>query len=209
MKDAPEHDPIPSPATYGLLCTRCGTRLWAWLTEIPDLYATLDTRKPDTVEQDGSRHLKVSGSPALVRLDVVALMDPRTVHSEDGLVHVPGVICQWAQCLSDDLDLAGPGSTLTEAVELLTTWWESLIKAPWVDEFWAEAKDVRSLLGRAHGEKRPKSIGRCLTVTDKSECGERLYLAEGRDTIKCRKCGRTYDGTELLRVQIQAEREGA
>lgn len=106
-------EPIPRIATDGLLCKKDAENLAHWLSEIVDLYATLDVRIERAAEREGGgKRGKISGSPALVRLDVLALMDPRTNpgdgrpgpdgkrEPDDGLVNVPQTISSWAELLA-------------------------------------------------------------------------------------------------------------
>lgn len=215
-QDNPPHPPIASPADFGLLCRRDWSRLWAWLSEIVELYATLDVRLKNSGDRDGSSHQKVSGSPALVDLSVVALMDPRTDPagymvngvrvSNPGPPHIPSIVGSWARMVCEEKDLDLPYGTLSEAVSVLTTWFEWICQQPWVDELWAEIKDVRGLLGRAHGEKRPQKVGRCLTVHEVDgvmvECDRALYLPAGGQRLRCGRCGRVYDGASMLRLKL-------
>jgi len=217
-KDAPDHPPVPALADKGYLCQKCWSRLWSWLTEIEDLYATLDTRKSDVVEQGESRHQKISGSPALIRLDVMTLTDPRTnpigyvgehgFVQQDGPMYIPGEVIGWGRCIADDLGIEGTVETMSQALSLLQHHFEDVCGAPWIDEMWPQIKKIRALLGNAHGEKRPKMVGRCLSVHEVDgvvvPCEQVLYLPDGGQQMRCRRCGRVYVGMDMVRVEIQA-----
>lgn len=227
------HDPTPRPATDGLLCARCSKSLWRWLDEIPDLYATLDTRPGSVDRHEGGKRAKLSGSPALARLDVIALMDHRTMphtgkpnpvnvrygdlepETDDGILDVASVLIQWADILADDMSLTTRADDMVKAVEVLTSWWQSLVAMPWIDEMWPAIRDVRRMLGRAHGEQKPRPVGHCnrpIEVptgdTRKPEirlCGNTLYAPESGGTVRCRQCGAHYDGMAILRLRIGQE----
>jgi hypothetical protein len=71
-----------SKPDVGSICFHCARRLRRWLLDIPDLFAQLDARPgsagPPLVP---AKRRKLSGSPALARLDVILLQDPRTTTS--------------------------------------------------------------------------------------------------------------------------------
>lgn len=230
------HDPIPRQADIGLLCRRCGDQLWRWLDEIPDLYATLDSRPGSVERSEGGKRGKISGSPALSRLDVIALTDYRTmphtghtnpknlkygddqIETDDGIIDVAFEMVQWSDILADEVGISGRADTLTEAVKMLTTWWTTLLDQPWIDETWLAVRDVRRMLGRAHGEQKPRPVGHCnrpieIPTSDvrKPEirlCGNTLYAPESGGTVRCRQCGARYDGMAILRLKIGQEARG-
>lgn len=71
------------PHTVGDLCAKpCAKKLRAQLLEIPDLFTHLDVRPGSTsLAYAPGKRRKPSGSPALARLDVILLQDPRTTTS--------------------------------------------------------------------------------------------------------------------------------
>lgn len=225
--DVPEHEPQPSPAEDGLMCRRCNTKLRRWLDTILDDTATLDTRIPADYSWDKeSTHHKITGSPALVRLDVAALTDPRSAfsvraeaagysenrnHADDSPpISIPTEIIMWAQMFADEHNIQTPTNTMAAAVNLLTTWWDTLLWCPWIDEFHTRMAEIRRQLDTAHGVERRKSVGKCLTVTTSedgrtaTECGHRLYQDQssvGVAVARCSGCGRVYRGLDLVRAQ--------
>jgi hypothetical protein len=212
--EQPIHPPQHRPREEGLLCDRCAVQLRRWLVEIPELYATLDPyERPAGEEYERHGRHKISGSPSLVRLDVVALMDQRTVplakitpgvdpEPPDGLMDVAGVYCSWAGMFVEEQGLSSKVSTLTEASGVLTAWLPTLCDQPWIDECWAEMRDIVRQLHRAHGDPRPKPIGRCINVYQRGgktiACDAMLYAPDSGAKIRCGSCGRRYDGYGLI-----------
>lgn len=191
----------PRRATVGLLCKRCGGNLREWIEEIPDLYATLDPRPEGglSAQYDGKTHKagKLSHSPALARLDVVALTDPRTKRDNDDPGHqpfyIPGIICQWAEMFREEQQLSSPTATITEAVSLMLAWWSTLVIQPWIDELWDTISKADKLLNTAHGIKRgPQPRGHC------QECGHKLWAEEDATSLRCNGCKITYTGINIL-----------
>lgn len=214
--DQPEHKPQPAPAEEGLLCKRDGNRLYRWLTSVLDDTARLDVRIPTDYgwDKEGGHH-KVTGSPALVRLDVAALTDgrnPTNVVSElaeaypenaddQAIPAIPYRICSWAAMFTEEQRIKSPVDTMARAVELLTNWWETLVAQVWVDAFYADMHEIRQYLDQAHNVERPKPMGECFT------CNAALYSRSGCTDVRCVKCGRRYDGLSLVKLEIQRRRE--
>lgn len=211
----PIHPPGRRQAETGLLCERCAKTLTRWLGEIPDLYATLNPYEaPATEEHERTgKRAKLSGSPSLVRLDVVALQDARTgvcdrvsrdgsVEHDDGLMDVAGIVCSWAAMFAEEHGITSHVGTITEACGLLRTWMWSLASCLWVDECYDEIRDIVRALNRAHGIPRPMPIGRCINIYERGghqiACGRMLYAPTSGAKIACTGCGRRYDGYGII-----------
>lgn len=224
VADQPVHAPAPREATDGYLCRSCADRLMQWIADVPDLYATLDPYEVPATEESGrATHPEVSGSPALVRLDVLALQDPSTSAGMipypgaepipwDGRVYIPGEMATWAQLIAEEHAVRGRFRTLTESCGLLQRWSRELVASPWVDECYDSVRDIVRLLHAAHGERRPKPIGRCIGLYERAgqirECGATLYKPEPGAAIRCRSCGRRYAGIAALRALADATGAG-
>jgi hypothetical protein len=213
----------PRPATTGLLCTRCADKLHQAITEIPDQIAELDlTPQAGASTIAGTRHGKLSGSPALIRLDAQAMIDPRAVaydRLEPGQKphpnrvrfggDVPGVIISWADNLCDDLNLTNRPTTLTTAAELLTTWFTDLTQRPWIAEFYNETLEIRGALRGINGVTDPRTLGKC-------QCGRTIYepstvvgtLEPTSAFIEC-KCGHRVNALALTRIAEAGHIENA
>jgi hypothetical protein len=189
-----------------------------WLETVCDDTLTLTTRIPDNYGWDhGHQHAKVSGSPALIRLDVLALVDPRsqgTVQEEDADYEenqadfgrdIPYQMCSWALLFAEEYDLASPVDTMHAAVTLLLAQWERLVSTLWVDEFYADLAKIRQALNRAHNRRPPLPRGRCF------ECNTMLWQEDGNgeDSVACPKCQRVYDHLGLIKLKLQRDREKA
>ena len=221
--DRPVHAPISRRATDGYLCRGCADRLRMWIAEIPDLYATLDLYEAPATEDAGRLHsAAVSGSPALIRLDVLALQDPRTSASMipypgaepipwDGRLYVPDEIGTWALLLAEEHHIDAPIGTLYQAAGLLTRHFDALAASPWVDECYDAMRDIARLLKTAHGVERPQAIGRCTNVYERDgktiTCRASIYAGEAGSKARCQSCGQRYDGQQAMLARIQTERD--
>lgn len=216
--DEPGHAPVPVPQSEGLLCKRCAGRLEGWLTDVLTETARLDPRRIQAGALEGKgKHQKATGSPALVRLDVVALTDRRTssVVSEESedypennapnpAIDIPGRICSWAQLFTEEHELDSPVKFMAQSVSLLRAWWDTLVTELWIDDFYNDMEQIRRLLNNAHMVERPKPIGHCLSVYEVNgrmvSCDRPIYANDGM--AKCGRCGRVYRGLDLARVKV-------
>ena len=209
-----KHDPVPATAVQGYLCAGCAGRLEKWLSVILDDTLRLDTRKlvADRSAPMG-KHQKISGSPALVRLDVAALTDRRTMRDDQDDPNAPlfiaGVICSWARLFTEEHELERPVEYMAQAVDVLMVWWDTLLEQPWIDEFYTDMGHIRRLLNRAHGVEKPKPIAHCLSVfpvNGKMEsCNWPIYAKITDEVVKCRGCGRIYQGADKLRLTVSGK----
>lgn len=193
----------PVMASVGLLDTHCATRLRRWIEETPDLYSKLSVHaRLEEAEETGipSHRGKISGSPALIRLDALALMDPHSTANASGEPaqlfggDVVGVMLEFATNLCDDLNLNGRPTDLTTACRLLAgPWYENLCSRPWIADLYDTMHAIHRRLRSATGTHDPAPAGKC-------HCGTRLYYASGQDAVACTKCGHTMDGIALVRL---------
>ena len=217
IADKPVHAPLQSQTDLGLLCEKCVKNLRRMLREIPDLYATLDVTPAAAGPGEGLRHVRVSGSPALARLDVVALMDPRTAATDssgeawDGSAYIPNEVGTWALLLAEERGVATRIATMYEAARFLTDWIAELCASEWVDECYDALVDAEKLLKRAHGDVRVKPLGKCINVYERDgemvACNGTLYAPDWGVEFRCRTCGRRYDGNAMLLARMQAKRD--
>lgn len=211
VSESSDHPPVPIEAQEGLLCSRCAGRLEQWMSVILDDTLHLDTRKL-TVDNAApmGKHKKISGSPALIRLAVAALTDPRTMRDDEDDPSAPlfiaGVVCSWARLLTEEQELSSPVEYMAQAVDVLSAWWGTLVEQPWVDEFYSDMAQIRRLLDHAHGVERRKPIGHCLSVRpvngEMVACNRPIYARITDQTVKCRSCGRIYEGPDKLRLTV-------
>lgn len=91
-------------------------------------------------------HRKVSESPALCRLDVVALQDPRTKWDGDPASprYIPGAVRTWATALARRL-----GCAIGDPGRLLVDEWDALLAAPFVGRVCTEARGLARLVESA------------------------------------------------------------
>lgn len=207
-----DHEPLRRRATVGLLCKRCDEQLTEAVHDIPDLWAQMPGLY-DTGHAEGEKvsHGKVTGSPSLIRLDVMVLNGSSVggQYEGDGVMPVWPTIGGWIQILAEELGTVAKSDTIAQWCDLLRRMHPTICRQPWVDEYWADMVAIRQALRRTTGA--PPPVGRCFGHLANRPCGRLLYPpAPGETEIVCpdEKCGRRYSGAELLKLQIQGEREG-
>ena len=204
----------PKSAANGTLICHGHMR---WLTEsIDDIvitYALLPHfYEPGTAIDDGHQ---VKGKrvdpPAPVRLDVVALLDKRTVARYPGdIVPVLAMLEAWATLVRDERNLepCRRPPTVTSEAGLLQAHIEWIITQPFVNDLADEIRQVKSALHSAIGDHAPRPVGTCPVVhpDQESECGGKLYQDRyGGMSVTCRKCGETWGETELRRLGLMTQ----
>lgn len=209
-----DHEPDRRRAAVGLLCQRCADRLDDAIAQIPDLWATLPSVY-DTGASDGERvsHGKVSGSPALVRLDVMVLSAASVTgaYPGDGVMPIRSTIGGWAQIIEEELGLKPQSDTVTGWLDIMRTWKRKVYAQPWIDELWKDLTDCHRALRTAC--RAPAPLGRCwgrIRNLPHGGCGRLLYAPLDGGEVVCpnEKCGRRYAGPDLVKLAIQQEREG-
>jgi hypothetical protein len=191
------------PAEVGDLCRSDAARLRRWIEETPDLYAQLSVHaKPEEAEETGipAHRGKISGSPALIRLDALALMDPHSTANALGEPSqlfggdVVGVMLEFSNNLCDDLSLKDRPTDLTAACRALAgVWYENLCSRPWIVDLYDTMHHIHRQLRSATGTHDPAPAGKC-------HCGTRLYYTTDQNQVACTKCGHTMDGIALVRL---------
>jgi hypothetical protein len=199
------------------MCSRCEGKLRTWLGDVLDQTARLDMKIPADYGWDkGAGRQKVSGSPALVRLDVAALTDKRTMRDDDDdpkePISIPNTVCSWARLFTEEQEMTSDVSTMAAAVSVLTNGWTILINQAWVDDLYSDMRLITQLLNNAHRIERPRPVGLCINVYEADglirDCDNPLYGQEGEDPdfvrrLKCSECGRKYSTeVEVMRVRV-------
>lgn len=200
----------PKTAADGTLVCPGHTR---WLREsIDDVVTTFALLphfyEPGTAIDDGQQ---VKGKrvdpPAPVRLDVVALLDKRTIARHPGdIVPVLAILEAWARLVREERQLqpCRRQATVTSEAGTLLAHIDWIICQPWVDDLGREIREVKSALHSAIGDHAPRPVGTCPVVhPDTGECGGKLYQDRyGGMSVTCRRCGETWGETELRRLGL-------
>lgn len=204
----------PKSAADGLLVCRHHRR---WMGETIDdiviTYALLpDFYEPGTAIDDGHQ---VKGKrvdpPAPVRLDVVALLDRRTIaHNPGDLVPVLAILESWARLIREERQLqpCKRQATVTSEAGTILAHLDWISAQPWIDELARELREVKAALHSAIGDHAPRPVGRCPVVHPDAEgaCDGALYQDRyGGMSVTCRRCGEVWGEAELRRLGLMQQ----
>jgi hypothetical protein len=145
--------------------------------------------------------------PAPVRLDVVGLVDRRTVYRFDGDTYpVLAVLEAWARLVREERQLRKPTTpaTILSEATLLIAHLDWVAAQPFIDDLASELRSTKSALHAAIGDHAPRSVGPCPIVDpEHGPCTGRLYQDRyGRLSVTCNRCGEVWGETELRRLGL-------
>lgn len=195
------------PDSYA--CPSCQERLHSQLLEIGN-YLQIVSVMPSR-SGEFTRHAPGFRSTPPLRLDVVAMLDPRTELNGDGpddlIDEIPNIYADlqgWWQVVRNELGTGPQKETHYRPPARAFVWHLSvrdrwICRQDWVDEFAATVARIHAVLARACGDTAPKAWGRCL---DQACSGHVFRRSEDpRDArLQCRTCRTTYDGLDLIRI---------
>lgn len=209
----------PHAADVGYLCDNHFTRLGAMLRDIEDQAALLDAQPSMAQRSDRGGGLASHRAPA--RLDILVHNDPRhgtgmSEDAEDALaagstLSILGVLHAWARVVREDRALAQPATvTISGERDLLTRQIPWLAEQSWIDEAFAELRDLVAQLRRQNGTNalRKKPVGVCPTLFEDGECGGRLWANDQRGEVTCDLCGRVFEPAELRHLGMMLVNQG-
>lgn len=195
----------PSKTEGGqLVCFHCSNRILRWLRELEDYLPTLTVTRTATGITDRGKPGFASQSPA--DDNVLHHTDWRTGWDAlDGLGAV-ATIHSWARAVREDRAFQPPTYiSLTSEVEALRTNHQWLICQPFVDEYARELREIHVAVRAAANDPVPRSVGRCITLGSRGECGGKVYERPDLEAVQCATCHRIYSGLELLRLRVAQE----
>lgn len=196
-------------------CPDCRLRLVRKLADIED-YLAIVSPVPGRGEP-GPRSTGYESRPPL-RLDVVAMFDPRTEINgpgeDDVLDEVPNVAADldgWVRLVAEERfsratdpgyaeQLAAESWLLGNEANFLRSHIGWISTRPWVDEFAADITRVHGVLRAACGDAPGKPFGKCLD----DDCGGDVFRRsdDPQDIrLRCERCRATYSGLDLVRIR--------
>ena len=186
-----------------------------WLTDtIHDIIETTALLpyflEPGTAIDDGHQ---VKGKrvdpPAPVRLDVIALLDRRTLARHPGdLIPVLAILEAWATLVRDERQIRNPRiTTVSGEAGTLIAHLNWITTQPWIPDLANELRQIKTALHTAIGDHAPRPVGTCpIHHPDTGECNGKLYQDRyGGMSVTCRKCGETWGETELRRLGLMQQ----
>lgn len=145
------------------------------------------------------------------------------------LLSILGVLHGWARVVREDRDLADPERvTITGERDLLTRHLDWIAAQPFVDEAFAEIRDLFEGLKALNHTQDDRPAGSCFLFDENGAlCSGRIWRRESRRVVwrvtedrcerqpvevndgpaYCDKCGKEWDGADLDRLNLILERE--
>lgn len=188
-------------------CPDCRLALVRKLADI-ETYLTIVSSVP--TRGPAVPHTKGFASTPPARLDVIAMLDPRTEINgpgqddiDDEVPNVTADLDGWSRIVQEE----HPEHPCGHGAWYLRSYCDWITRQPWCDEFATDVTRVHSALRNACQDTPDRSVGECITVTDQGECGGDVYPTQDRDGVRCSRCRRLYIGRDLIR--LNAAQRGA
>lgn len=213
------------------ICEPCIERHAEWLSEIPDMYATLpNVVLTGSIADDTAEHKrpkKQPASPSPLRLDAWAMLHPEYLNAwikdettgqlrhtgTHGLPDVPAVLAAWAQACYDTLGWNDTApTTVSGACAVLSSHTQHMASLPDIDTYDAELRWLRRALRAACGISDPEPLFACLTL----DCGGNVWRMTAGSPA-CDRCRRRYAALDYVRAKgdtltnrqrLRAKRDG-
>lgn len=182
---------------------------------------------------DAEVHAKQPHAPAPTRLDLMALMDPRTgpMTTDADLPYVPRELEVWTDHIAVMREITPPPPkvmirraqwlagkaggdwewSLAQArTEVMSAWLRRhhrwLAGQEMVTDYREHLHRIRSKVAKAVGMEPPPPFAHCYAMAGDplTECGGPLWQPEDARAVTCGRCGRVYAGTDLVRLRVVA-----
>lgn len=194
-------------ADVGLLCDHHLAAVSETLQDILEFWALLPLYlvRGEEGHDSGSKRGKISAASAPLRVDVLSLTDHRNYAPHDpgwqvwwAPVDVPdvaGTLSTWAELAVHGHTDCVPRLTVMAAVRTLQSHRDRTAYFDAVVDYWAELRNLRSMLAAASGEPNPKPVGHCPTLDgDGNACDGPLWAdRKGGMQVTCGRCDRVFD----------------
>lgn len=218
----------PTAAAVGQLCEHHLAMLREQLKDCAEMFALLPEflLPGSTPPDDGSKHTKKGTIPAPVRLDVLALTDPRNASDLEwsyesnwdparGRMTGNGAdiptfrlwLDGWAEYIRSERRMGDGDRTVAGNAHLVHVHMEWLAADSLLTVFVRELKNAHRALLTGVGRSPKRPLGKCWLLVDAFECAGPIWL-DG-DGASCGKCKETWSGSELIRLRLILEQQTA
>lgn len=177
-------------------CKPCRLHLVRQLGEI-ETYLTIVTAVPGRSGDPGPIGRQFSSRPPL-RLDVVAMLDPRTEINGDGpddvMDEVPNIWADldgWVRIIREE----HPDHPYGFLPRTYVGW---IVTRPWVDDFARDVTRVHGALRQACGDAPGRPFAHCPQVAEGRVCGGPIAMFDDGTGAQCRSCRSSWRRDQLL-----------
>ena len=137
---------------------------------------------------------------------------PRDLHDDeadagsDRLMSTLGVLHGWARVVREDRELAQPDQvTVTGERDLLSRHLDWCAAQPFIDEMYAELRQLRASLKALNGTEDDKPVGRCYLPAADGVCGGPIWLDTAAGHAHCGRCRATWDGERIAALKWELD----
>lgn len=213
----------PVDAVVGMLCGDHYATVREQLQDCMEMYAIVGEflLPGSTPEDDGSKHTKKSTIPAPIRLEVLALRDPRNATDlewtyESNWDQAKGRLTGngseiptyhlwldgWAEYVREYVTDPKPDRTDTGNTKWLQAHLNWLAGDDQLPLFLKELRGAHRALMAGVGKSPKRPLGYCYLDFDGNECKGSIWLADDSKGARCGKCKVTWSGPELIRLRL-------
>lgn len=217
----------PTDAVVGQLCDHHYAAVREMLQDCMEMYAIVfEFLLPgSTPPDDGSKHTKKATIPAPIRLDVLALRDPRNAtdlewtyesnwdQSKGKLTgngsEIPTYrlwLNGWAEYVREHVPDPKPDRTDTGNTKFLQSHLNWLAGDELLHLFVKELRQAHRALMAGVGRSPKLPLGKCYLDFDGKECKGSIWLSDNGKGARCGRCKETWTGSELIRLRIGLEK---
>jgi hypothetical protein len=154
-----------------------------------------------------------------LRLEVVAMLDPRTeINGSPGLAYpdgeddvldeIPNIWADldgWSRIVQEE----HPDHPSGDGPWYLRVWCSWICQQPWVDECAMDITRVHTALRAACRDIPEGTKGQCISILPNGvECGADVFSTPDGNGVRCSACRRLYTGLDLARLHV-AQRKTA
>lgn len=119
-----------------------------------------------------------------------------------------GVVASWADLVAEERGVR-PEKTAFLSLSLLRRNHDWIVHQPWVDEYAGELRQVHAAVRVLAHDPIPRSVGKCISIDKRGDdCGGQVFELQDASGVKCSRCSRRYDGTDLIRFRIAQDGTG-
>lgn len=128
----------------------------------------------------------------------------------DRLMSILGVLNGWAHLVREERNLTPPRHvTVSGERDTLTRHLDWLAGQPFIDDAYAEIRELAATLKVLNGTQDDKPVGRCYLPKDVGICNGPIWVDDAAGHAHCGRCAQTWDGPQLALLKHEMDKAQA